>query len=306
MKTPFPIVLLSCLVSLSLLAEQDPEVSLQEGNSLVSLEISNTTKGAVVVAWVDFEGQMKSYGTLQPGQMVVLQTYPGHLWKFGAGQQLIGRYRASAAPQQKFALTPGSRVQPANPAPKPNSNLSHGETPQMQKPASGATPPSGGGTQGGGKAITNTGPRLSVADAQQLLQYHNQARREVRVPDVTWSPEIAAFAQQWADEMARTGRFAHRPNDQQRYGENLATGTTGAFTVVQLAKQWYDEKPLYRPGTAFTMATMPAGHYTQMVWNKTTMIGAGIAVCQTGQLRGMAILVCNYAPRGNMIGQRPY
>lgn len=154
--------------------------------------------------------------------------------------------------------------------------------------------------------IVETGSKLTRAEAQELVDFHNEVRREVGVGEVSWSPEIATFAQQWADELARQGEFRHRPREDQRYGENLAGGTTRAFTVLVGASMWYDEKKLYRPGTVFSASQMKAGHYTQMVWRSSDQIGAGMAVCRTGRYKGWTILVCNYAPPGNVSGQRPY
>src|SRR5690606_182116 len=47
---------------------------------------------------------------------------------------------------------------------------------------------------------------------------HNEARAELGLPELAWSPEIAAFAQQWSDTLAseQCGSIAHR--DQRRYG----------------------------------------------------------------------------------------
>jgi pathogenesis-related protein 1 len=143
---------------------------------------------------------------------------------------------------------------------------------------------------------------LTQAEAQQLLAYHNQVRQEVGVAGMTWSAEIAAFAQQWADHLARSGQFAHRPRDQQRYGENLAAGQS----ILAGAKMWYDEKRLYPAGAAFSMRLMPAAHYTQMVWRGSTQIGAGKATITSGQYAGLTVLVCNYAQQGNIVGQKPY
>lgn len=186
--------------------------------------------------------------------------------------------------------------------------------PQVQ---SGSTPPSGSGTrfsvrhsdgntQTSASPIGATNSKLSAADGQALVDYHNEARREVGSGDVTWSAEIAAHAQEWADHIARTGRYEHRPPEQRLYGENLASGTTGAYTVLTLAGQWYAEKPLYQAGTPFSSAQMRAGHYTQMVWRGSTRIGAGIAVCKVGRMAGMTVLVCNYAPQGNITGDLPF
>jgi pathogenesis-related protein 1 len=39
-----------------------------------------------------------------------------------------------------------------------------------------------------------------------------------------------------------------------------------------------------------------------MVWKETTHVGMGIAICKNG---GM-IIVANYNPAGNYIGEKPY
>ncbi|NET40232.1 MAG: hypothetical protein F6K19_51255 [Cyanothece sp. SIO1E1] len=43
-------------------------------------------------------------------------------------------------------------------------------------------------------------------------------------------------------------------------------------------------------------------HYTQVVWRRTNKLGCGIA----DHRRLGKIVVCNYDPPGNFLGQRPY
>jgi hypothetical protein len=47
------------------------------------------------------------------------------------------------------------------------------------------------------------------------------------------------------------------------------------------------------------------GHYTQMVWRGTYVVGCGIAPPGAGGLP-YSILVCVYYPPGNYIGRAPY
>lgn len=150
--------------------------------------------------------------------------------------------------------------------------------------------------------IESTGSGLAPAEAEELLAFHNRARAEVGTPALQWSPEISRHAQEWADHIAATGKLAHRAARDRRYGENLAANQS----VLAGAKMWYAEKKLYRAGTNFSMRLMPASHYTQMVWRGTTHVGAGKAVIRKGPYRGLVVLVCNYAPPGNVIGRRPY
>lgn len=170
--------------------------------------------------------------------------------------------------------------------------------------------------------------RVSAAEAEALVAFHNDARREVGAPPVAWSAEIASFAQQWADHIAATGKFEHRPYALENsetapvdaaeelpkkiYGENLAIGNgaigSGEYGVVDGARGWYAEKKDYAPGTPIPtdLAEFKAGHYTQLVWAKTKRIGAGKATVQTGELKGWTVIVCNYDPSGNWEGNVPF
>jgi uncharacterized protein YkwD len=304
------------------LAEVRGEVakSINGGERLVSLSVTNTSRIELFAAWVSYEGQLRYYGTIGPGQSMVFETYPGHLWKFGAGRQVLGEYRASARPEQSFSIVnapPAAGVAP----PRPRVVQSNQAKPAVPTPVTPAAPPPGLAGQPGqarpaarpqpvpapqpaGSPVAPAagGSSLTADEAVQLVNLHNTVRREVGVGAVTWSPELARFAQQWADELARQGKFEHRPQGRQRYGENLAADSS----VLAGAKMWVDEKPLYSPGAPFDMGTMKAAHYTQMVWSATTRIGAGKAVVASGPLKGLTVLVCNYSPPGNLIGQKPY
>ena len=44
------------------------------------------------------------------------------------------------------------------------------------------------------------------------------------------------------------------------------------------------------------------GHYTQMIWDKTTKVGLGAYVNKKGKV----YVVARYYPAGNMIGSFPY
>lgn len=176
--------------------------------------------------------------------------------------------------------------------------------------------------------VTTTAPlppsQVTTAEAQRLVAAHNAARAEVGVAPVAWSAEVASFAQQWADHIAVTGKFEHRPYASEKsetdavdsaddlpnqiYGENLAFGSGPEFGVVDAAAGWLAEKKDYVPGTPIPsdFSMFKAGHYTQMVWNKTTKIGAGRATIQTGDFKGYTVIVCNYAPSGNWGGVAPF
>ena len=84
-----------------------------------------------------------------------------------------------------------------------------------------------------------TSSTLTSEEANQLVQYHNKVRKEVGVGPVKWSPTVAKFAQEWANEVAKTGNLGHRPEIgawKQKYGENMAWGFGGNYGVLTGAK----------------------------------------------------------------------
>lgn len=129
---------------------------------------------------------------------------------------------------------------------------------------------------------------------QQLLDAHNRYRARHCAPPLTWAPELAAFAQRWADTLRDKGcAFEHSRG---KYGENLAAGTAGALDASSVVAMWYDELKGYsfqQPG--FSMQT---GHFTQVVWRGTGRLGCAMTTC-----KGMELWVCEYDPPGNWEGK---
>ena len=127
-------------------------------------------------------------------------------------------------------------------------------------------------------------------DAETLLAAHNAARAKYCVPELTWSAEVAASAQQWAEGCS----MSHSSGS--GYGENLAWGTdVSAQSAVDM---WSGEASSYdysNPGFS-----MSAGHFTQVIWRGTTQLGCGSATCN-----GETFWVCRYSPPGNYEGEFP-
>ena len=157
---------------------------------------------------------------------------------------------------------------------------------------------------------------LSASQAQGLLERHNHWRAAVGVGALTWSPELAAFAQAWADELARQGcTMRHRPHEgpfAQKYGENLyhaspvfwSDGRTEVQQISpeQVVDSWDSEKADYDHAANACAEGRMCGHYTQLVWSRSTSLGCGAAICPDQA----QLWVCNYDPPGNIVGQRPY
>ena len=139
---------------------------------------------------------------------------------------------------------------------------------------------------------------LTVVEAEAMIVAHNRWRAQVGVPPVTWSQGLAEHAQQWADELGRTGmQIRHRsPNE---FGENLYWCDGQAASPDEVVDAWGNEQALYE--YAANNWWPDAGHFSQLVWRSTTEVGAGVV-----RRGGTEIWVCNYSPRGNWTGKRPY
>ncbi|MEM9005517.1 MAG: CAP domain-containing protein [Cyanobacteria bacterium P01_F01_bin.86] len=160
--------------------------------------------------------------------------------------------------------------------------------------------------------LTETVYNLTTqAGIDQMLAAHNQVRREVGVSDLVWSEPLAELAQAWADQLISESGLRHRPaaeRDQGRIGENLSgiywSAPGGALRSPHRAVQgWIEEKADYDYATNTCAEGKVCGHYTQVVWADTTEVGCAVA---RNENVTRDVWVCNYAPMGNIIGQRPY
>lgn len=152
---------------------------------------------------------------------------------------------------------------------------------------------------------SSIGSNLSLQEVQELLRHHNKVRGDVGVGPVTWSKKLAIYAQEWANQLASTNcKLKHRPDAGKwklEYGENLFMGTIGYYDVANAVKAWESEKQYYRGQTLNPSNWHDSGHYTQMVWKNSKRIGCGKVECND-----KIIVVCNYDPPGNILGQKPY
>ncbi|MBL1176558.1 pathogenesis-related family 1 protein [Pantanalinema sp. GBBB05] len=139
----------------------------------------------------------------------------------------------------------------------------------------------------------------SPAGMQQMLSAHNDWRKRYGVPTLTWSPQLASYAQAWAEKLLKENRFEHRPNSP--YGENLASAWGQQLSPERVVRMWGEEVNDYDYATNSCKPGKMCGHYTQVVWKTTQQVGCGMA-----RGNGKEIWVCNYNPPGNFTGRKPY
>jgi len=257
------------------------EITLARGGEVV-VTLTNATPKSVTLHRLDPGKVAWSFGTIAPGKVMTLQSLPGQVWiLLNRNNKELGRYRVTSTPRQAFLIsTKGATGPPEKAAPvDPAATL-----------------------------VVNTGSKVDALEAQQLVNYHNRKRQEVGSGPISWSPQIAQYAQERADTIARSKKFAHLPQGRNPYGENLAQGGSGGvvpgFTALNAAEIWYAEKAKMPKGARIMTTDLfnrGVGHYTQMIWNSSTEIGVGIANFRQNGL-AMTIVVCCYNPPGNFIG----
>jgi uncharacterized protein YkwD len=151
--------------------------------------------------------------------------------------------------------------------------------------------------------IDNTGSNISPGDAQAILAYHNKVRSDLNIPPLAWNSNLASFAQSWADSLAikYNCKLIHRQPNQ--YGENIYGGySSDSIKPVSAAIDWYSEIKQYTYRKISEENWYNTGHYTQMIWKNTTEVGVGMATCPGGGV----VIVANYNPPGNYMGEYPY
>ena len=99
---------------------------------------------------------------------------------------------------------------------------------------------------------------------QDYLDAHNAARSEVSVPDLVWDDNVAAFAQNYANQRKGDCQMVHSGGGDQGYGENLAGGT-GDLSATDAVAMWVNEKANYDYNSNSCIGG-ECRHYTLVVW----------------------------------------
>lgn len=139
-----------------------------------------------------------------------------------------------------------------------------------------------------------------VIDTGVFVAQHNYYRAKVGVPDIHWNDSLAAYAQNWANSLAETCDMEHSDGP---YGENIYWSSAPRTEKVVVDRWAAEEKYFnHKNPTYISGKSHKSGHYSQVIWAKSTELGAGVANCDGGG----QIWVCVYNPAGNMIGEKAY
>ncbi|KAK4845111.1 hypothetical protein QYF36_000983 [Acer negundo] len=143
-------------------------------------------------------------------------------------------------------------------------------------------------------------PTIHTQDAPQYyLDAHNSARAKVGVGPMTWSEKLATYAENYASTRVAdcTREYSGGP-----YGENLANGTRSSISGTDIINIWIAEKANYDSSSNVCIAHRSCKNYTQVVWQKSLSLGCAKVRCSEGGY----FFSCNYDPKGNLNGQRPF
>jgi pathogenesis-related protein 1 len=173
------------------------------------------------------------------------------------------------------------------------------------------------GTGGGGSSGGHTNPLAqNVIDA--FVAAHNQARSgpltptpSPPLPPVSWDAILADSVYDYAIECHGTnGLLSHNADRSTDYqalggsgyvGENIYGSSGTGATPDDAVSLWMSEASSYDYASGDIGS---AGHYTQIVWRDSVRIGCAIVDCPA--LTYHNTVICDYAPGGNISGQKPY
>lgn len=161
-------------------------------------------------------------------------------------------------------------------------------------------------------AATTTSATSAVVTNQAyidtILRHHNVHRANHSANALTWSPNLAAIAQ----EIGSSCVYAHDlVTGGGGYGQNIGYGfrpvNMGQFVTTGLYNSEVNSYT-YFGGEPDINTLSQWGHFSQIVWQDTTEVGCYTYDCSATGLQNTVsnslpyFTVCNYAPRGNIIG----
>ncbi|KAH0977754.1 hypothetical protein GBA52_027473 [Prunus armeniaca] len=144
---------------------------------------------------------------------------------------------------------------------------------------------------------------IGLARAQNApddyVKAHNAARAAVGLDTLDWDEGLADSAKNYANQRAGDCDLVHSNSGP---GENLAMSPDGDLTAKLAVDQWVAEKADYDYKTNTCAPGKQCGHYTQVVWRDTGLVGCAKVQCAYGG----SYVVCHYDPTGNSVGEKPY
>ncbi|BHF61621.1 hypothetical protein SprV_0100459600 [Sparganum proliferum] len=174
----------------------------------------------------------------------------------------------------------------------------------------------------------------TAEEKKKIIQYHNDERENVKPsaanmqllvlwsliiklgrsnPGVcvgnfdSYSDEMDKLAADWVDKCLFTHPDPSKYPEYDGVGQNLAVFSDKQDDIYKSSmSMWSSEKANYEYST--NNCTGVCGHYTQLVWAETTVVGCAWKLCpniMSGYPQGY-LVACQYKPWGNLLGAKPY
>uniref|UniRef100_K4IDE1 CRiSP-Abr-3 n=1 Tax=Abronia graminea TaxID=278977 RepID=K4IDE1_ABRGR len=158
-------------------------------------------------------------------------------------------------------------------------------------------------------------PGVMTSNANQqkvIVDTHNNLRRTVQptasnMLKMEWDFATAQNAQRSAD----TCTLEHTPQKDRTIngvacGENLFS-SSAIHQWPSVIQEWFNERNDFNFGKGPTKPGVMIGHYTQVVWYRSYILGCAVAHCPR-QKTYKYFYVCQYCPAGNLRSQKytPY
>ena len=149
----------------------------------------------------------------------------------------------------------------------------------------------------------NVENKISAADKETLLKYHNIARAQVGSAPLTWDTTMEKAGLKCLQDKRPTKMTHGICKDTpglEKVGENLASGGDGPGAAVMFIgeKCQVPQNSLtsYQSTYSFDDGT---GHWSQVVWKDSQRMSCA-------QIVASGLIYCHYSPPGNVIGGKTY
>ena len=148
-------------------------------------------------------------------------------------------------------------------------------------------------------------PQQNLNDTQkEFLDAHNDWRKSVGINPLRYSFDLEKEAQEWSKTLIENYFCKIMHNPLRSGGENLYWHSNYKMvTPTDAVDAWGSELKDYDYNTNTCANGKVCGHYTQLVWADTNEVGCAVRRCDAGK---QVVVVCNYNPAGNWVGEKPY
>eukprot|EP00746_Dinoflagellata_sp_MGD_P122136 gnl/MRDRNA2_/MRDRNA2_57104_c0_seq1.p1 gnl/MRDRNA2_/MRDRNA2_57104_c0~~gnl/MRDRNA2_/MRDRNA2_57104_c0_seq1.p1 ORF type:complete len:299 (+),score=48.36 gnl/MRDRNA2_/MRDRNA2_57104_c0_seq1:107-1003(+) len=159
---------------------------------------------------------------------------------------------------------------------------------------------------------------------EDIIRGHNVVRKRAGLESIEWSSALEKLAAHRLTELVNGGCYIKHSSTNYRWtaagfkyvGENLYKVINMEPTGVDVADAWYAEIDDYTYGIVGqdcvkkkcrdrSSPPCAIGHFTQMMWQRTTHLGCARAECPN-ESKKTFLAICHYGPGGNIGGFMPF